>query len=79
MATMNISLPDKLKEWVEAQVAEGRHSNVSDFVRDVLRREQQRADYTDYIQKAVDEGLASGFSEYDREATLNFARNGVKS
>lgn len=40
MATMNISLPDEMKEWVEMQAATGRHANVSDYVRDVLRREE---------------------------------------
>ncbi len=42
MATMNISLPDKLKAFVEDRVAEGHYANVSDYVRDILRREQER-------------------------------------
>jgi antitoxin ParD1/3/4 len=30
MATMNVSLPDPMKTWVEAQTKDGRYSNASD-------------------------------------------------
>ena len=60
MATMNISLPDPMKAWVEAQAATGRYSNVSDYVRDLVRREQERADKIAAMQQLVDEGRASG-------------------
>ena len=39
MATMNISLPDQMKEWVEAQAESGRYSNASGYVRDLIRRD----------------------------------------
>ncbi len=71
MATMNISLPDKMKEWVESRVESGEFSNASDFVRDLLRREQKKQEYLAYIQQAVDEGIASGFSETTVDEILN--------
>lgn len=37
MATMNISLPDEMKAFVEAQVQTGRYANASDYVRDLIR------------------------------------------
>ena len=40
---MNISLPAPLKTWIEEQVAERGYSTASEFVRDVLRREQEQA------------------------------------
>ena len=43
MATMNVSLPDAMKDWVEAQARSGRYSNASDYVRDLVRRDQERA------------------------------------
>ena len=43
MATMNVSLPDKMKEWVEQQAQSGRFSNASDYVRDLIREDQERA------------------------------------
>lgn len=60
MATMNVSLPDPMKSWVEDQVAEGRFGNSSDYVRDLIRRDQERRAALQALQAAVDEGLASG-------------------
>jgi antitoxin ParD1/3/4 len=60
MATMNVSLPDPMKEWVEAQTATGRYANASDYVRDLIRKDQERAAKIASMQKLVDEGLASG-------------------
>ena len=62
MATMNISLPDQMKAWVEAQSADGRYSNSSDYVRDLIRREQIRAEKIASMQRLVDEARASGIS-----------------
>ena len=59
MAQMNISLPDKLKAWADARVAEGRYSSTSDYVRDLLRRDQDAADARDRLQAAIEEGRAS--------------------
>ncbi|MBG1233309.1 type II toxin-antitoxin system ParD family antitoxin [Aestuariivirga litoralis] len=42
MATMNVSLPDKMREWVDAQVATGRFANASDLIRDLIRDAQSR-------------------------------------
>lgn len=63
MATMNISLPDQMKKWVEAQSADGRYANSSDYVRDLIRREQVRAEKIANMQRLVDEGRASGISD----------------
>ncbi|MCB1469969.1 MAG: type II toxin-antitoxin system ParD family antitoxin [Rhizobiaceae bacterium] len=60
MATMNVSLPDPMKAWVEAQTKDGRYSNASDYVRDLIRRDQDRQRAVAEIQQIVDEGLASG-------------------
>ena len=43
MATMNVSLPDQMKDWVEAQAQTGRYANSSDYVRDLIRKDQERA------------------------------------
>ena len=60
MATMNVSLPDAMKDWVEGQAATGRYSNASDYVRDLIRRDQERREKIAAMQKMVDESLASG-------------------
>lgn len=60
MATMNVSLPDPMKDWVEAQTKTGRYSNASDYVRDLIRRDQTRNDKVAAMQRFVDAGLESG-------------------
>ncbi|MEM9838021.1 MAG: type II toxin-antitoxin system ParD family antitoxin [Pseudomonadota bacterium] len=63
MATMNVSLPDSMKDWVEAQTQTGRYSNASDYVRDLIRRDQDRRDKISSMQTLVNEALESGVSE----------------
>ena len=63
MATMNISLPDQMKEWVEKQVATGRYANASDYVRDLVRGDQDRASVVAELQAMIDEADASGISD----------------
>ncbi len=63
MATMNISLPDQMKAWVEAQTEGGRYSNTSDYIRDLIRREQVKAEKIAHMQMLIDEAYASGISE----------------
>jgi antitoxin ParD1/3/4 len=63
MAQMNISIPDKLKAWVDSRVAEGRYSSTSDYVRDLVRRDQEQEEKLRRLQAAIDEGLASGISD----------------
>lgn len=69
MGTMNISLPDPMKNWVEDQAKTGRYANSSDYVRDLIRRDQARLEAIAELQEAVDAGLASGSAKpLDREA-----------
>ena len=63
MAQMNISMPDKLKGWAEQRVAEGRYSSTSDYVRDLVRRDQEREEQVRRLQAAIDAGRASGISK----------------
>lgn len=62
MATMNVSLPDPMKQWVERQADTGRFSNASDYVRDLIRRDQERADKHRELQRLIAEGIDSGIS-----------------
>ena len=60
MATMNVSLPSPMKTWVEQQSTEGRYANASDYVRDLIRRDQIRTEAISRMQALVDEGMRSG-------------------
>ncbi len=74
MATMNISLPDAMKDWAEAQAETGRYSNTSDYVRDLIRRDQERAEKIAALQAKIDEARASGPSPYTFEEVRQMAR-----
>ena len=71
MATMNVSLPDQMKEWVEAQTASGRYGNASDYVRDLIRKDQDRAAAFAALQAEITKGVESGVAEeFDVEEFL---------
>lgn len=70
MAQMNVSVPDPMKDWCEAQVESGRYSTTSDYVRDLIRRDQE----TRMLQSAIDKGLASGISKRKLAEILEDAR-----
>jgi antitoxin ParD1/3/4 len=60
MATMNVSLPDPMKDWVEDRVKSGQYANASDYVRDLIRRDQEKRDA---LVQALIEGEQSGVSK----------------
>lgn len=59
MTSLNISLPESLKAFVEKQVDEAGYSTPSEYVRELLRADRKRrAD--ERIEALVMEGLNSG-------------------
>ena len=74
MSTMNVSLPAPMKDWIEAQLASGDYGNASEYVRDLIRRDQERKRKIAAFQKLVDEGLASGESDKTVEEIFDEAR-----
>lgn len=66
MQTMNISLPDQMKEFVECQVASGRYSSASEYVRALIRIDEQLRT-RESLEGLLIEGLRSGeSSEFTR-------------
>lgn len=74
MATMNVSLPDPMKDWVESQARTGRYSNASDYVRDLIRRDQERNASLAELQKLIDDGFASGISTRSEDEIRQLGR-----
>jgi len=63
MATMNISLPQDMKDWVEQQAETGKYANSSDYVRDVIRKDIERRESSmAMLANLIEEGLDSGAS-----------------
>ena len=55
MSTMNVSLPDELKAYVDDQVGEGGYGSTSEYVRDLIRRDKNRQQ----LRRALLDGAAS--------------------
>jgi antitoxin ParD1/3/4 len=64
--TMNISLPDPLKEFVDRQIAEGRYSSVSEYIRDLLRDDEKRK-AEERLEALLLEGMVGEESELTRQ------------
>jgi antitoxin ParD1/3/4 len=60
MASMNISVPDPMREWVERRIGTGQYASASDYVRDLIRRDQAQAiTQKDELREKIAAGLAS--------------------
>ena len=59
MPTMNISLPDQLRDFVDEQVNSGRYSSVSEYVRELVRADQKKREREE-LELRILEGLNSG-------------------
>src|SRR4051812_39863387 len=65
---MNISLPAPLKRWVEQQVQEKGYSTASEYVRDMLRRQQEeqaRARVDEQLLEGLDSGPSTPMTKKD--------------
>jgi antitoxin ParD1/3/4 len=64
MATMNVSVPDPMRDFVQARIDSGRYASVSDYVRDLIRRDQEallsRELSVEELRRSIVEGRARG-------------------
>ena len=67
MTTMNVSIPDALREFVDERVVEGGYANVSDYVRALIRDDRTRRAKA-LLETKLLEGLASGPPEEATDA-----------
>lgn len=74
MATMTVSLPDRMKDWIETQIETGDYASSSDYVRDLVRRDRERKDRLLNLQKLIDESDASGMSPRSLDEVFAEAR-----
>ncbi len=72
---MNVSLPEEMKRWVEQQARSGRFGNSSDYVRDLIRRDQERQARIAHLQQLINEGLESGAADMTMADIRKAARN----
>ncbi len=60
MSTMNISMPESLRSFVDSQVTDGDYGSSSEYMRELLRKEQDRV----RLRELLLEGAASPLSEH---------------
>ena len=65
MAQMNISIPEKLKSYVESRVADGSYASSSDYLRDLVRQDQRERSRLDWLRTEIQAGFDSGISDTD--------------
>jgi len=58
-ATMNISVPPAIRDYIADRVSEGPYASASEYVRELVRRDRERRELKDVEAKLV-EGLESG-------------------
>ncbi len=58
-----ITLTDKQDEWIKAQIASGDFTNDSEYIRDLVRRDQEQNAKFQALKQAIQEGLDSGESD----------------
>lgn len=65
MASMNISLPDPLRDYVQQRVDSGHYASASDYVRDLIRRDQNGIADEDRWLRDLDASIAATLAERD--------------
>ena len=65
MQSMNISLPELLKEFVDDQIAKGRYSSASEYVRELIREDEKRK-ATERLESLLLDGLTGEETELTR-------------
>ena len=81
MATMNISLPDKLKSYVDNRVENDGYGTASEYFRELIRQDQQRREQEQVeraqlekmredVQAGLDALKAGRFTEYETAEDL---------
>ncbi len=64
MATLNISMPDEMRAFIETRVNMGEYQSASDYLRDLIRHDHEET------EKLLVDGINSGVSKPLNMASL---------
>lgn len=79
MYRKTITLTEQQEDWVKGQVKSGHFGNDSEYIRDLIRRDQQAKERLTMLQRALIEGEASGTAkQLDISAIKAAGRKQVK-
>lgn len=63
MASMNVSLPDPMRDYVQQRIDSGQYASVSDYVRDLIRRDQVETEDEQRWLKELDASIERGLED----------------
>lgn len=75
MSTMNVSLPDELRSYVDEQVDDGGYGSTSEYVRDLIRRDKDRQQ----LRRVLLDGAASSPGPVADSAYFMSVRDRIRS
>ena len=70
---MSFALPETMRHYIDARVASGHYGNTSEYIRDLLRKDQEEQ-AVQRLRGLIEEGLASGPAEARTDDDLNELR-----
>ena len=78
--TMSFALPETMRDYIDERVVEGNYGNTSEYIRDLVRRDQQEQ-ARNRLRGLIEEGLASGparpLTQADEDEALAVARGEI--
>jgi len=78
MTSMNVSLPDQMKNWVEGQIDSGLYHNASEYIRDLIRKDQSETEKIQAFRAAIEMGRNSGIDERSVDEIFASAKTKAK-
>ncbi len=75
MSTMNVSLPDELKSYVDEKVSNGGFGSTSEYVRELIRRDRDRQQ----LRRALLDGAVSALGPDADAAYFSSLRDRIRS
>lgn len=82
MATMTVSLPDPMKDWIETLTQSGEYASTSDYVRDLVRRDRERRNQEltlDELRQIVADARAGGVGSSSPDQIFAQAKDIVRA
>ncbi|PYS86118.1 MAG: type II toxin-antitoxin system ParD family antitoxin [Acidobacteria bacterium] len=76
-STLNISLPDSMRQFVEEKISKGGYGTISEYVRELIRKDQSSEQAR--FDVLIAEAYASGESSLLTKADIEEARKIVKA
>jgi antitoxin ParD1/3/4 len=76
MAIVNISLPDQMKQYIEARIGEGGYNTTSEYFRDLVREDQKRR-AEERLETLLLQGLESPASVWTKD-DVDHIKNAVR-